>query len=39
MKELYDETARRLAVMFQKNYEKYVTAGNTDYSAYGPKAV
>jgi hypothetical protein len=32
----YDAAAVKLASMFIKNYEQYITAGNTDFSMYGP---
>lgn len=34
--EAYDATRIKLAKMFVKNYEQYITEGNTDYSMYGP---
>lgn len=33
----YDAAAAKLASMFIKNYEQYITPGNTDFSTYGPK--
>jgi len=35
--EEYDETARKLAGMFAKNFEKYSGKGSTDYTQYGPQ--
>ncbi|GLD95547.1 hypothetical protein PINS_up020709 [Pythium insidiosum] len=36
-KEAYDATAKKLAKMFQKNFEKYISKDHTDYSPFGPK--
>lgn len=36
-KEEYDMTAKKLAGMFSKNFEKYAGAGSIDYSQYGPQ--
>nr|CCA24587.1 unnamed protein product [Albugo laibachii Nc14] len=33
----YDNTARKLASMFQRNYKNYISKEHTDYSVYGPK--
>lgn len=33
----YDESARKLAKMYEKNFEKYAGAGTIDYTRYGPK--
>jgi len=35
-KDAYDVQRLKLADMFIKNYEKYITPGFTDYSPYGP---
>lgn len=36
-KEKYDATAKKLAGMFAKNFEKYSGVGAFDYTKYGPK--
>jgi len=36
-KEKYDATARKLAGMFAKNFEKYSGVGSFDYTKFGPK--
>lgn len=36
-KNAYDVTAKKLAKMFQDNFEKYISPDHTDYSPYGPK--
>lgn len=33
----YDETAKKLATMFIKNFEKYKGHGSVDYTQFGPK--
>jgi len=35
-KAAYDATAAKLAGMFQKNFTKYVTAGKTNFTEFGP---
>ena len=35
--EAYDETAKKLARMFVKNFEKYADKGSMDYTQYGPR--
>lgn len=35
----YDKTRIKLASMFIKNYKKYITTGNTDFSMYGPQII
>jgi len=37
-KENYDATAKKLAGMFAKNFEKYSGVGAFDYTKYGPRA-
>lgn len=36
-KKAYDETAMKLAKMFQENFKKYISKEHTDYSSFGPK--
>lgn len=36
-KKAYDETAKKLAKMFQDNFKKYISKDHTDYSSFGPK--
>ena len=36
-KQAYDETAIKLAQMFQENFKKYISKDHTDYSSFGPK--
>jgi len=36
-KEKYDLTAKKLAQMFSKNFEKYSGVGSTDYTQFGPR--
>lgn len=37
-KKAYDVSAKKLASMFMKNFQKYVAPGVTDYSKFGPQA-
>jgi len=36
-KKSFDDQAKKLASMFQKNFKKYITPGFPDFSEYGPK--
>jgi len=36
-KVLYDSTAKKLAGMFRKNFQKFVGHGSIDYTQYWPK--